>query len=547
MEPRRDTRWWGWGDPSEPAELGEKGERLLSERAIQTGDGSPPPIGDVRVPAPSSVPEAVIAAAGRENVFTSDEDRIRHANGQNYLDLMALRSGNLEHAPDAVVMPRDAASIASVLEACASAGVAVVPFGGGSSVVGGVTPLKGDHDVVISLDLAALRGIEVDERSLTARLGAGLRGPEAERLLAERGFTLGHFPQSFEYATIGGFAATRSAGQSSSGYGRFDSLVSSIRLITPQGILETLGTPHTSIGPALREVVVGSEGTLGVIPDVDVRIRPVPKTRRYEAWMVEDFEAGTETVRRLAQADSLPTIIRISDRTETEVNLAMSMPSGAAGTIFNRYLKLRGRESGALVILGFEGEAGSVHRSRSDVSREVKRGGGVYLGQAAGKGWEKGRFHGPYLREALLDRGVLVETLETAQQWSGHKKLYEGVRAAIEAELAANGMGGLVMCHLSHAYRDGASLYFTVIAGQGPEGGVVNWPKVKKAACEAIRANGGTLSHHHATGIDHAGYIEGEIGATGIDAIRALRECFDPTGIMNPGKLIPRGRQNQAP
>ena len=547
-EPRRDSRWWGWGDPDVPTELGEAAERMLGERGISTGaDASPPEIDRVEIPEAVPVDERVLSAAGAENVFTGNEDRIRHANGQNYLDLLELREGRLQHAPDAVIVADSGPRIAAILEACASAGVAVVPFGGGSSVVGGVTPLKGDHESVISLDLAGLRGIEVDDRSLTAKLGAGLRGPEAEALLAERGFTLGHYPQSFEYATIGGFAATRSAGQSSSGYGRFDSLVSSIRLITPEGELSTLSTPHTSIGPALREVVVGSEGILGVIPDVDVRIRPLPTARRYEAWIVEDFEAGCEIVRGLAQADRLPTIIRVSDDSETEVNLAMALPSGAAGSLFRRYLKLRGREGGALVITGYEGSPAAVHRSRSDVAREIRRGGGVYLGQAAGKGWEKGRFHGPYLREALLERGVLVETLETAQQWSGHRNLYETVRAALKSELAANGMEGIVMCHLSHAYRDGASLYFTVISTQGPDGGAANWPKVKRAACAAIQSAGGTLSHHHATGRDHAPWIEGEIGTSGIEALAALKERFDPSGIMNPGKLLDASRAGSDP
>lgn len=540
MEPRRDNRWWGWGDPDEAADLGVAGERMLGERGIDAGgDGRPPGISEVIIPAAVRLPDAVLRTAGDANVFTSDEDRIRHANGQNYLDLLARRSGRLEHAPDAVIVPPDATAIGPILEACAGAGVAVVPFGGGSSVVGGVTPLKGSHGSVISLDLAALRSIEVDETSMTARLGAGLRGPEAEALLAGRGFTLGHYPQSFEYATVGGFAATRSAGQSSSGYGRFDSLVSSIRMITPESELSTLDTPHTSVGPALREMVVGSEGILGVIPDVDVRIRPVPVTSRYEAWIVEDFEAGCEAVRHLAQSDSLPTVIRISDVPETEVNLAMSLPSGAAGNLFKRYLGMRSRSGGSLVILGFEGESAVVHRNRSDVIREVKRGGGIYLGQAAGRGWAKGRFHGPYLREALLDRGILVETLETAQQWSGHKALYETVRSTLDDALKANGMDGIVMCHLSHAYRDGASLYFTVISTQGPDGGAVTWPRIKLAACEAIQQAGGTLSHHHATGRDHAPWMEGEIGNSGIDALRALKEQFDPAGIMNPGKLIP--------
>lgn len=512
---------------------------MLAERGILTaGPTITPEIDSVSIPEAVALPDKVLDAAGRENVFTEREDRIRHANGQNYLDLLALRNGSLEHAPDAVIVPESEARIAAILEACSAAGVAVVPFGGGSSVVGGVTPLRGSHDHVISLDLAGFREIEVDERSLTARLGAGLRGPEAERLLGDRGFTLGHFPQSFQYATIGGFAATRSAGQSSSGYGRFDSLVSSIRMVTPEGTLVTGETPHTSIGPALREVAIGSEGIFGVIPDVDVRIRPVPSARRYEAWIVDGFEAGSELVRRLAQADLLPTIIRVSDESETEVNLAMALPSGPVGSMFTRYLKVRGKSEGSLVIVGYEGTPATVHRSRSDVAREIRRHGGAYLGQAAGKGWAKGRFHGPYLREALLDRGVLVETLETAQQWGRHRELYEGVRKAIETALAAQGMDGIVMCHLSHAYRDGASLYFTVISSQGDAGGAANWPKIKSAACEAIQKAGGTLSHHHATGMDHSPWMEGEVGPLGIEALKALKDRFDPTGIMNPGKIL---------
>ena len=547
-EPRRDTRWWGWGDPAEPADLGEAGERLLQERGIgTTGEGRPAGISEVSLPPAEPIPAAVIAAAGRERVFTGSEDRIRHAHGQNYLDLLALRNGHLELAPDAVVVPESAGQIGAILEACAAAGVAVVPFGGGTSVVGGVTPLAGSHGTVISLDLTALRGVEIDETSLTARLGAGLRGPEAEALLAARGFTIGHFPQSFEFATIGGFAATRSAGQSSSGYGRFDSLVSSIRLSTPRGELSTLATPHTSIGPDLREVVIGSEGILGVIPDVDVRIRPLPATRRYEAWIVEDFEAGNEIVRRLAQSDMLPTIVRVSDLPETEVNLAMSLPSGAAGTLFRRYLKLRGRDGGSVMITGYEGTSVAAHRSRAEVAREIRRGGGIFLGQSAGRGWTKGRFHGPYLREALMDRGVLVETLETAQQWSGHKALYEAVRSALEGGLADHGMEGIVMCHLSHAYRDGASLYFTVLASQGKDGGAVNWPKLKRVACEAIQSAGGTLSHHHATGTDHTPYLERELGSAGLDALAALKHAFDPTGIMNPGKLLNTSRAGSDP
>ena len=537
--PRRDSKWWGWGDPSVTPELDGATLATLRERV---GELRPSPraaeLDAFDLPAAEPLPEALIDAVGEESVFSAAEDRIRHATGCGYRDLANLRSGRLEQAPDAVLLPTDAEAVKRVLHVCGDEGIAVVPFGGGTSVVGGVEPLRGEHGRLISLDLARLQGVEVDARSLTARLGAGLRGPEAEAELAKHGLVLGHYPQSFEYATIGGFAATRSAGQASSGYGRFDSLVSSIRLISPAGDLSTLATPHTAAGPALREVVVGSEGIFGVIPDVTVRVRPAPRQRRYEAWMAESFEAGTEIVRALAQGSGLPDMIRVSDEEETEVSLALSGPRGIAASLFDGYLGLRRRRSGSLIIVGFEGEEESVSRRRALSVRALHKGGAVYLGQSAGRSWEHGRYQGPYLRDALMDMGAMVETLETSQTWSGLGTLHAAVGSAIRDSLAGQGTPGLAFCHLSHAYADGASLYFTFIARsrQGEE--IEQWQKVKQAASEAIVASGGTITHHHAVGRDHAPYMEAEVGRTGLEALRAIKNQFDPTGIMNPGKLL---------
>jgi alkyldihydroxyacetonephosphate synthase len=405
-------------------------------------------------------------------------------------------------------------------------------------VVGGVEPLRGSHERVVSLDLARLRGVEVDAWSLTARLGAGLRGPEAEAELAQHGVVLGHYPQSFEYATIGGFAATRSAGQASSGYGRFDSLVSSVRLIAPAGELSTLETPHTAAGPALREVVIGSEGVFGVIPDVTVRVRPTPRQRRYEAWIAESFEAGAEIVRALAQGPGLPDVIRVSDEEETEVSLALSGPRGLVGTLFDGYLGLRRRRGGALVIVGFEGDEESVARRRALAVRALHRGDAAYLGQSAGRSWEHSRYQGPYLRDTLMGMGAMVETLETSHTWRRLGELHAAVGAAIRDSLAAQGTPGLVFCHLSHAYADGASLYFTFISRSRRGEEIDQWRRVKRAASEAIVAAGGTITHHHAVGRDHAPYMEAEVGRTGLDVLRAVKEQLDPTGIMNPGKLL---------
>jgi alkyldihydroxyacetonephosphate synthase len=540
MTPRRDSKWWGWGDPAIAPDLDAEALGMLRERI---GDLEPWPLmrslEDFALPRPEPLPTALTEAVGPEAIFTSNEDRLRHSSGRGYADLARMRAGSLEAAPDAVVMPADADALRRALDVCAGQGIAVVPFGGGTSVVGGVEPLRGTHQRLVSLDLGALREVEVDHRSLTARLGAGLRGPEAEAALGREGVTLGHFPQSFEYATIGGFAATRSAGQASSGYGRFDALVSSIHLLAPAGDLRTLETPHTAAGPALRELIVGSEGVLGVIPEVTVRVRPVPAVRRYEAWMVESFEAGAEIVRAMAQGHCLPDVVRVSDEEETQGSLALSGPRGVAGRLFGGYLGLRKRRDGCLIIVGFEGDEESVARRRALAVRELRSGGAAYLGQAAGRSWEHGRYQGPYLRDTLMEKGAMVETLETSHTWSRLGELHESVAAAIHAALAGQGTPGLVFCHLSHAYADGASLYFTFIARSRHGEELEQWRRVKQAASEAIVACGATITHHHAVGRDHAPYMEAEVGRTGLDVLRAVKGQLDPTGIMNPGKLLP--------
>jgi alkyldihydroxyacetonephosphate synthase len=537
---RRDARWWGWGDPAVEPHLDDEALGVLRERI---GDLEAWPLArsleDFELPAAEELPRSLVEAVGAENVFTDDEDRLRHAVGRGYVDLARLRNGALEGAPDAVLMPRSATALQRLLEVCAAESVAVVPFGGGTSVVGGVEPVRGGHGRLVSLDLGALRDVVVDERSLTARLGAGLRGPEAETALARFGLTLGHFPQSFEYATIGGFAATRSAGQASSGYGRFDALVSSVRLLAPAGALATLATPHTAAGPALRELVIGSEGVLGVIPDVNVRVRPAPAIKRYEAWMAESFEAGAEIVRALAQGPGLPEIIRVSDEEETEGSLALSGPRGLSGRLFDGYLGLRKRRGGALMIVGFEGDEEHVARRRALTVGALRDGGAAYLGQAAGSAWEHGRYQGPYLRDTLMEMGAMVETLETSHTWSRLAELHAAVGGAIRSTLAEQGNPGLVFCHLSHAYADGASLYFTFISRSRRGAELEQWRAVKQAASEAIVAQGATITHHHAIGRDHRPYMEAEVGEAGLDVLRAVKEQLDPAGIMNPGKLLP--------
>jgi alkyldihydroxyacetonephosphate synthase len=538
--PRRDSKWWGWGDPAITPELGRDAEAMLAaELGGLEPSSRPRSPEEVELPPAEPLPRSIAELVGAEHVLSGHEDRLRHAAGKGYLDLARIRAGRLEAAPDAVVVPANAAEVAELLALCAAEGVAVVPYGGGTSVVGGVEPLRGTHARLISLDLGRLREVSADARSMTARLGSGLRGPEAEQALAGFGMTLGHFPQSFEYATVGGFAATRSAGQASSGYGRFDALVSSVRLLAPAGELETLETPHSAAGPALRELIVGSEGVLGVIPDVTVRVRPAPERRRYEAWFAEGFEAGAEIVRAMAQDEVLPEVIRLSDEEETRVSLALSGTGRGARRLLERYLRLRGVGGGSIVIIGLEGEGEAVDRRRALAARKLRAGGAVYIGQGAGRSWERGRYHGPYLRDTLLDAGAMVETLETSHTWTHLIELHEATATAIRGALEEQGTPGIVFCHLSHAYPDGASLYFTFVARARRGEELAQWAAAKRAASDAIVSAGATITHHHAIGRDHLPYMEAEIGTTGLEALRAIKERLDPAAVMNPGKLLP--------
>jgi alkyldihydroxyacetonephosphate synthase len=531
-------RWWGWGTAGGRRPVGPAALEMLGELV---GGADPNPavaLEDAGLPPPAALPDALIGAVGAESVLTGSEDRLRHAAGMSYPDLVRLRTGRIEDAPDAVVVPPDAEAVAAVIAACAREGVAVVPFGGGTSVVGGVDPVRDGFERLISLDLTRLRSVSVDSRSLTARLGPGLTGPEAERALGESGVTLGHFPQSFERATIGGFAATRSAGQASSGYGRFDELVTSVRLVAPAGELRTRETPHTAAGPALRELILGSEGMLGAITDVAVRVRPAPEHRRYEGWATADFESGADVVRELAQEGVAPDVVRLSDRDETRVSLALSGTEGLTRRALDAYLRLRRRIDGCILIVGWEGEREAVRRRRTLAARVLRAGGSAYLGVRPGRAWHRGRFEGPYLRDELLDLGYMVETLETAHTWTRLGELYRAVGGALAGALEGQGTPGLVFCHLSHAYRDGASLYFTFLARRRAGEEIEQWRAAKHAACDAIVDAGGTITHHHAVGRDHAPYMRAEVGELGLDALRAVKQRLDPAGVMNPGKLL---------
>jgi alkyldihydroxyacetonephosphate synthase len=463
---------------------------------------------------------------------------VLHAAGKGYPDLVRMRAGSPGEAPDAVVYPRTEEQVKRLLDRSGEAGVAVVPFGGGTSVVGGVEPIRGPFGSVIALDLSRLTRVGIDSRSMTAELGPGLRGPQVEEELARSGLTLGHFPQSFEYATLGGWVATRSAGQASTGFGKIEEMVLGLRCVTPAGGIESLPFPASAAGPQLRELLVGSEGTLGVITAATVKVHPRPNARRYEAWMFKGFAEGADTFRRLEQSGVAPDVARLSDPLETALSLELTGSHSLRQRTGRAYLRFRGYQQGCLAIVGFEGERKAVLRRRAQVARLLRAAGGLSLGTSPGKAWERQRFAAPYMRDALLDNCIMAETLETAGEWSALMDLYAAVRGAIEDALRARGTTPLVMCHMSHLYPSGASLYFTFMAAQQEGAEIEQWRAAKSAATDAIVSSGGTITHHHAIGRDHAAWLPQEVGQLGVEVLRAAKQKLDPAGIMNPGKLL---------
>lgn len=525
-------KWNAWGDPAAAKPLSE-GIRSLLNQAVGVKDSATTELAAYQVRLrPSALSptdrQALTNIVGPAYCRTGDLDRLLHAGGKSTIDLLRRKDTGVQDAPDAILLPVDEEAVAEILRYCSEHRIAVVPFGGGTSVVGGLDPIRADFAAVVSLDLRRFdQLVSLDEVSGQAVLGAGVTGPDAERLLGAHGFSLGHFPQSFEYATIGGFAATRSSGQDSAGYGRFNDMVRGLRVVTPVGTIDLGRAPESAAGPDLRQLLVGSEGSFGVITQVRLRVHRTPEAVRYEAWSFPDFETGTAALRAVTQTATGPTVIRLSDEAETGVNLATAESIGES--------KVTG---GCLGITVFEGTKEHVESRHAETSALLAARGGTSLGEGPAQAWERGRFGAPYLRDSLLSAGALCETLETATDWSNVPALKAAVTQALTDALSATGTPALVMCHISHVYPTGASLYFTVVAGQRGDP-IEQWRTAKKAASDAIMATGGTITHHHAVGADHRPWMADEVGELGVQILRAVKGTLDPAGILNPGKLIP--------
>jgi len=556
-----NLRWWGWGTLDQNYSLEGRTAfwPALREWLELPGEAleheTPPvPLEEISL-RPPCLDDPMLSylrrLVGEEAVRTDKLSRVEHAYGKSYRDLVRIRAGYIPNPPDAIVYPADQGQVVSLLAWAADRDVAVVPFGGGSSVLGGVEPEPGDRPT-ITLDLARLDHVlSVDPVSRTARIQAGATGPEVEAQLNVQGFTLGHFPQSFEFSTLGGWMATRAAGQNSIGYGKIEHLTQAVRVVTPVGIIETRDTPATAAGPSLLRVLIGSEGTYGVITEATMRIHPLPAVQDYRGILFHNLEDGVAAFRDLMQRQELhPAIIRLSDAPETAASAMMSHEHHGlrrlADSLTEGYLKTRGYDlitGSTLMLLGFDGDTEWVAGQWELALETCGDHRGLSLGRAVGRSWMRDRYAQPYLRDTLLGHGVMVDTLETATTWSNLMHLYEAVVSALKVSITATGGGpGYVMTHISHAYEHGASLYSTFLGCQvddpDPLAKQAQWRAVKQATTEAILSAGGTLTHHHGIGRDHALWLKEEVGLVGMRVLRTLKRTFDPAGIMNPGVLL---------
>jgi len=526
-------RWNGWGNVNTDYPVPVSAQAYLAN------------LFGVLKPQPDAAYETVLTSVPASRlpehplVDTSAEARLTHARGQSLPDWVALRSGQIGAFPDGVAYPQTEEDVRTLMGFACKTGAMIIPYGGGTSVVGHINPSKSDIPVLTLSMEKMTRLLNLDEFGCTATFESGVTGPELEKSLAKHGYTLGHFPQSHEYSTLGGWIATRSSGQQSYKYGRIEQLFAGGRMETPRGLIELPHFPASAAGPDVKEMILGSEGRMGVITQAKVKVRRVPDAEEFYGVFFPSWEQGAEAVRQIAQEEIPVSMLRLSKPQETETTLILSGKSwvGVAG----KGLRMIGYGSTrCLLVFGATGSSLQVRRMRAQASSICRKHGGLFVGTVVGHTWKKARFYSPYLRNTLWDLGVTIDTLETAIPWPNVLAASAAIPASLETAMETIGDKVLAFAHLSHVYRDGASIYTTFLFRRpsDPDKLLTCWQSMKQAASLTIQKFSGTITHQHGIGTDNAPYLPAEKGALGMDIIRAACKSFDPDERMNPGKLF---------
>jgi alkyldihydroxyacetonephosphate synthase len=550
----KHMKWWGWGVDGVAFHHQDKPAfapfvKMAVGIDVDSPATAPTSFEDVTVPESRADAEFVTelqGIVGAQNATVDAMERVVHTFGKSIRDLIRVRSGHLDRTPDVVVYPADEAEVQRVVDAAVAMDAVIIPFGGGSNIVGSLEPHAAESRTVISLDLGRLnRVLDIDEVSGLARIEAGALGPDLEAQLTAKGWTLGHFPDSFTHSTLGGWVATRSSGMQSDKYGDIADIARGLRVVRPDGTLVIRAIPSASTGPSVREMIVGSEGRLGVITEVTVQVHRIPARREILAYLFPNWKAGLEAMRQISESDATPTVTRVSDARETGFSFATAKESRGISKLvtqgLQRYLKARGWtiDQMCLSFIGYEGSASHVARQKKLVGAIVRKHGGIGVGKGPGILYDQKKFDTPYLRDFLLDRGAAADVSETAAPWSKLLGLYEHAIESANRAYEEIGVKGWIMAHLSHSYHTGACLYFT-FAFAHDDDPLKQYDIVKSAIQQAFIDSGATISHHHGVGLEHAPWLEQDISAGGVAVMQGLFDSADPTGTFNPGKIIAR-------
>jgi alkyldihydroxyacetonephosphate synthase len=553
----KHMKWWGWGIEGVSFHHENKpGFRPFVINAIDLDVNAipvaPMSLQDLPIPAPM-ISDQLLGelrdAVGSDNAVQDDLDRIVHTYGKSATDLLRIRAGDIPRVPDVVVYPGNEAEVQHIVDHAVAADAVIIPYGGGTSFSGSVRAPEGETRPVISVDLGRMNQlIDIDEESGLARIQAGALGPDLEDQLSARGWVLGHYPDSFTHSTLGGWVATRSSGMQSDKYGDISDITRGMRVVMPGKVLVVRSVPQTSTGPSVREMVLGSEGRLGVITEVTVQVHRIPEVRVILAYLFPSWEAGLAAMQEISTSDAHPSVTRVSDARETAFSFATRKKSSGipiSSLISKGLMKVLERrgwnlDEVCLSFIGYEGGKVHVARQKKIVKDIVGRHGGIGVGKGPGVLYDQKKFDTPYIRDFLLDRGAIGDVSDTAAPWSKLLPLYRNVMAAAEKVYAHLGVRGWIMCHLSHSYHSGACLYFTFAFRHDGVDPLAQYEPLKNAIQQAFVDSGGTLSHHHAVGTEHAAWLEQDISAPGVHMIDGLFTAMDPGRNFNPGKIIPK-------
>jgi alkyldihydroxyacetonephosphate synthase len=551
----KHMKWWGWGVEGVGFHHEDKPAfRPFVLNAIDldvnTTPTAPMSLDELAIPAPminNQLVTELTEVVGAQNVTDDDLDRIVHTYGKALRDLLRIRAGDIPRVPDVVIYPGNEDEVQQIVDIAVAADAVIIPYGGGSNISGSLHAPEDETRPVISLDLGRMhRVIAIDEESGLARIQAGAQGPDLEDQLGARGWVLGHYPDSFTHSTLGGWVATRSSGMQSDKYGDISDIARGMRVVMPGKVLQVRPLPHTSTGPSVREMVLGSEGRLGVITEVTVQVHRIPEVRVILGYLFPSWESGLAAMQEISTSDAHPSITRVSDAKETAFSFATRKKSSRisiSSLISKGLMKVLQRRGWnldeiCLSFIGYEGGKAHVARQKKIVKDIVGKHGGILVGKGPGVLYDQKKFDTPYIRDFLLDRGAVGDVSETAAPWSKLLPLYRNVIAAAEKVYAQLGVPGWIMCHLSHSYHSGACLYFTFAFKHNGVDPLGQYEPLKNAIQQAFVDSGGTLSHHHAVGTEHAAWLEQDISAPGVHMIEGLFSAMDPNGNFNPGKII---------